>query len=161
MYPTPERIVSGGQTGADRAALDWAIEHGIKHGGFCPRGRKAEDGIIPERYRLIQTRLADLRERTAANVKAGDATLVFIGTSKLGGGSRVTVDFCISLNKPHLIVTPKTTVDQVAQFLTTHQPKVLNVAGTRASKSPDIYKRVKTILTALFFSASPAPTHTA
>ncbi|MFA7320285.1 MAG: putative molybdenum carrier protein [Dokdonella sp.] len=70
------KIVSGGQTGADRAALDWAIARGLAHGGWCPNGRKAEDGVMDPRYQLIETQSANYRSRTIANVRDSDATLI-------------------------------------------------------------------------------------
>ena len=75
--PKVEKIVSGGQTGADRAGLDFAIAHGIPHGGWCPKGRKAEDGTIPERYGLSETSRADYLQRTEANVRESDGTVIF------------------------------------------------------------------------------------
>jgi hypothetical protein len=71
-----QRIVSGGQAGVDRAALDWAIARGIPHGGWCPAGRIAEDGMIPERYQLRETASPGYRERTRRNVEDSDGTLI-------------------------------------------------------------------------------------
>ena len=71
-----ERIISGGQIGVDRAALDWAIAHNIQHGGWCPTGRRAEDGIIPERYRLREAPGRNYQQRTKWNVRDSDATLI-------------------------------------------------------------------------------------
>ncbi len=85
------QVFAGGQTGADRAALDWAIANGIPHGGWCPKGRKAEDGRIPDDYRLQATASADYPERTARNVVDSDGTVIFTLVSKLGRGSRLTV----------------------------------------------------------------------
>ena len=144
----PERIVSGGQTGADREGLDWAIARGIPHGGFCPKGRLAEDGVIPPQYRLIQTTSADYRERTEINVKTGDATLVFVG-AKIGRGSRLTAQLCDAHHKPHLVVDPTTSVATVSDFLNQHRPRVLNIAGSRASSDPQIYARVQRVLDAV------------
>ena len=70
-------ILSGGQTGADRAALDFAIEYGLPHGGWCPRGRLAEDGPIDERYELTETPSHRYAQRTEWNVRDSDATVVF------------------------------------------------------------------------------------
>lgn len=145
---TPSRIVSGGQTGADRAGLDWAIAHNIPHGGFCPKGRVAEDGEIPPHYRLIQTRSAEYPARTEANIKASDATLIFIDF-KMGRGSRLTEDLCHQLNKPYFVVSASTPLSLVISFLALHQPKVLNIAGSKASTAPTIYTRVQTVLDAV------------
>lgn len=85
------RIVSGGQTGADRAALDWAIEHGVPHGGWCPAGRRAEDGTIPARYQLEELlQGGGYRRRTKANVRDSDATLIVSIEPVLTGGSNET-----------------------------------------------------------------------
>ena len=84
------KIVSGGQTGADRAALDWAIEHGIPHGGWCPAGRRAEDGVIAARYHLLKTPKHDYEQRTRWNVRDSDATLVVSLSPELAGGSLAT-----------------------------------------------------------------------
>jgi hypothetical protein len=151
MNYEPERIVSGGQVGADRSALDWAIAHGIPHGGFCPKGRRAEDGSIPPQYRLIQMPSDDYPERTEANVKAGDVTLIFI-ESKMGRGSRLTERLCNRHNKPYLVVSNATAVKTVTEFLNQHQPKILNIAGSKASTAPAIYARVQQVLTAAFGS---------
>jgi hypothetical protein len=82
----PPKIVSGGQTGADRAALDWAIFHDLPHGGWCPKGRKAEDGVIPDQYQLTETSSASYPQRTQWNVRDSDGTVIFTMTSKLFGG---------------------------------------------------------------------------
>ena len=82
-----QRIISGGQTGADRAALDWAITHGIRHGGWCPAGRRAEDGAIPDRYCLQETPGRNYHQRTKWNVRDSDATLIITQAAELTGGS--------------------------------------------------------------------------
>ena len=85
------KIVSGGQTGADRAALDWAIAHQIPHGGWCPKGRKAEDGKLDTRYCLNETPSADYAQRTSCNVWQSDATVIFSLKKALIGGSHLTL----------------------------------------------------------------------
>lgn len=104
------RIISGGQTGADRAALDWAIEHGIAHGGWCPKGRLAEDGTIPSRYGLRQTPSCDYEQRTAWNVRDADGTVIFSIGPDLSGGSLFTAAVAAELGKPflHLAMTGET-----------------------------------------------------
>src|SRR5262245_5804645 len=97
------KVVSGGQTGVDRAALDVALEVGIEAGGWCPRGRWAEDGTIPARYPLIETRSSDVHVRTQRNVEISSATLVLTRGSPMGG-VRYTVEIAESMRRPLLVV---------------------------------------------------------
>src|SRR5262249_30865636 len=101
----PIKIVSGGQTGADRAALDWAIEHGLEHGGWCPLGRKAEDGAIPARYQLEETPTDRWEQRTEWNVRDSDGTAIFTMAEMLTGGSLTTVEFARVFGRPCLHVS--------------------------------------------------------
>src|SRR3954447_14624932 len=96
-----QRIVSGGQTGVDRAALDVALALGIPCGGWCPRGRGAEDGLIPERYPLVETPAADASQRTRWNVRDSDGTLI-LAWGEPTGGTLLTVQACRETGKPHL-----------------------------------------------------------
>jgi len=93
------KIISGGQTGADRAALDFAIAYGIPHGGWCPKGRKTEDGAIPLRYQLSEMATGDYLKRTKQNIADSDATLI-LNIGELDGGTKRTVDFAQQLKKP-------------------------------------------------------------
>ena len=141
-------IISGGQTGADRAALDWAIAHHLEHGGWCPAGRLAEDGSIPERYRLSETQSSAYPERTRFNVEESDATLV-VSPHPPEGGTMLTVRFARELGKPVLIVTRENEAespDQFREFLRSHEVRVLNVAGPRASGSPEVADMVARLL---------------
>lgn len=142
------KIVSGGQTGADRAALDWAIEHNIPHGGWCPKGRRAEDGAIDARYLLTETPTANYLQRTEWNVRDSDATVIFTMSPELTGGSKKTEDFAKKHKKPCLHLRPQleTPSWSLAQFLEHHKVKELNVAGTRGSKEPDVGAFVKGVL---------------
>jgi len=88
-----EKLVSGGQTGADRAALDFALAHNIPHGGWCPRGRRAEDGALRERYELRETPDADYPQRTEWNVRDSDGTVIFSLAPEVTGGSKLTAEF--------------------------------------------------------------------
>src|SRR6185312_2826468 len=97
----PTRIVSGGQTGADRAALDWAIRAGIPHGGWCPKGRLAVDGVIDARYRLTETDSDDYAVRTRLNVRDSDATLI-LNLGALDGGTALTAEHAHALGRPCL-----------------------------------------------------------
>jgi len=98
----PLKIVSGGQTGADRAALDWAIGRGLEHGGWCPRGRRAEDGAVPLQYRLTETPTERWEQRTEWNVRDSDATLIITVSETLTGGSLRTLELARTLGKPYL-----------------------------------------------------------
>lgn len=133
-------IVSGGQTGADRAALDWAIAHHIPHGGWCPAGRKAEDGEIPSHYQLVD--MPDgggYRRRTKANVQDSDATLIISTEHELTGGSRETARFAERLAKPWLHVYPDQDWRQtLAAWLGSTPIHILNVAGPSGSKQPQV-----------------------
>src|SRR5690606_31296737 len=103
--PRPQLIISGGQTGVDRAALDAALALGIEHGGWCPLGRWAEDGRIPERYRLRETNSPDYAVRTCRNVDEADATLI-VAPAPLIGGTRLTYEYAVQTGKPCLVIDP-------------------------------------------------------
>ncbi len=156
---TLSKIISGGQTGADRAALDWAIFHGIPHGGYCPKGRTAEDGRIPERFNLIELETTSYPARTKRNVEDADATIIFTSTSELTKGSRLTAKFAAELGKPCLHIwaeLPRAiTVETIRDFLEEHQPEVVNIAGSRASTDPKIGHFVNQTLTFLVATQPP------
>ena len=143
-----EKIVSGGQTGADRAALDFAIKNSIPHGGWCPRGRLAEDGRIDARYGLRETKTADYGERTEKNVLDSDGTAIFSLDDRLRGGSRDTALLAESHQKPwiHVHLAHKRPSVRLLHFLEKHGIRVLNVAGPRASKEPGIEGFVESVL---------------
>ena len=150
-------IVSGGQTGADRAALDWAIVHGIKHGGWCPDGRLAEDGQIPDRYNLVEFAGAGYRARTKANVHVSDATLIISLAPVLAGGSSQTAAFARTLGKPCLHVHP--TADwhvALQKWFASNAIATLNVAGPRASNAPAVCDFVVKVLDALISGRDPS-----
>jgi hypothetical protein len=137
-----ERIVSGGQTGVDRAALDWAIERGVAHGGWCPRGRLAEDGPLHERYRLAETPSDAYPQRTEWNVRDSDGTVVLSVGPTLTGGSLLTVDLARRLGRPCLHLSRardgvEAGAAALRAFLAAHAIRVLNVAGPRASGEPE------------------------
>jgi len=149
-------IVSGGQTGADRAALDWAIAHGVPHGGWCPRGRVAEDGTIPDRYRLRETPGADYAQRTEWNVRDSDATLIVSIAAELAGGSLLTQTVAQKLGKPCLHAAyGRVTAAPVHAFLEGHRVRALNVAGPRGSKEPGVYAFTFSLLDAVFPTPPP------
>ncbi len=135
----PARIVSGGQTGVDRAALDVAMDLGIAHGGWCPRDRRAEDGPIPPQYRLDPTEASDYAVRTEQNVLDSDGTLI-LHRGLLRGGTALTAQLARQHGKPCLVVDldepgkPRT----VRRWLEENGIRTLNVAGPRESQSPGI-----------------------
>jgi hypothetical protein len=139
-------VVSGGQSGADRAGLDWAIGKGLRHGGWCPRGRKTEDGVLPDAYGLRETLGAGYLQRTEWNVRDSDVTLIFTLEDKLDGGSKRTAAFADSLGKPWLHVRPGVHPKYVSRFLMRHGVTILNIAGKRASAAPGICQLVHDVL---------------
>ena len=150
MSSSVRKIVSGGQTGADRAALDTAIELRIEHGGWAPRGRWAEDGPLAPRYHLAETDSRQPSLRTEWNVRDADATLIF-SHGPLVGGSALTLMFAEQCGKPilHLDLVEldeAAAAKTLAQWLGQIAPAVLNVAGPRASNDPLIYDAVCRIL---------------
>ena len=142
-----QKIVSGGQTGVDRAALDIALECGLACGGWCPKGRKAEDGLIDARYPLRETPSGAYEQRTEWNVRDSDGTLV-LTRGPVRGGTADTVAFATRSHKPCLIID----LDQPAKveasrtWVSEHQIRTLNVAGPRESKSPGIYEQAMAFL---------------
>lgn len=132
-------IVSGGQTGVDRGALDAAVAAGHAHGGWCPRGRRAEDGVIPEKYRLVETPFSRYAVRTAWNVRDSDATLV-LTSGPVAGGTQLTVECAQRYGRLCLIVDlcGETDAGTVAEWIWAHGIGVLNVAGPRESDAPGI-----------------------
>ncbi len=134
------KIVSGGQTGADRAALDWAIAHGIPHGGWCPKGRKAEDGPIDARYQLQETPSEHYFERTLLNLQDSDGTVVFSIGPELSGRSKKTVWLAQMQRKPvlHISRDSANQGDALLSFVRSHGIRVLNVTGPRSSKEPEV-----------------------
>lgn len=131
------KIVSGGQTGVDRAALDAALAANFEWGGWCPEGRKAEDGTIPERYPVVVLAGAGYRERTRRNVVDSDATLILFAKA-ITGGTKLTRDVCDRLKKPFLCIDASTVsvaeaVAQVVGFVAEKKIVVVNVAGPRGS----------------------------
>ena len=141
------RVVSGGQTGVDRAALDLALEFGLPCGGWCPRGRLAEDGRIPDRYPLRETPLADYAQRTEWNVRDSDATLVLY-RGRPRGGTALTVKLARRLGRPCLTVDLDAAPDPAAvrSWLTGLGVAALNVAGPRESQAPGIGDQARTLL---------------
>ena len=157
LLPTPPvpplltpRVVSGGQTGADRAALDAALERGVAVGGWCPAGRLSEDGPIDGRYPLVETATADPAERTRLNVRDSDATLVLAPPGGVAGGTALTVEAARALGRPVLVVPPRPdALDGVVAWLAGGGVAVLNVAGPRESEAPGLYDAARSFVGAL------------
>jgi hypothetical protein len=133
------KIISGGQTGVDRGALDAAIALGIPHGGWCPRGRLSEDGRIPEQYLLSETNSPDYAFRTEQNVLDADATLILY-RGRISGGTELTLRLAQQHARPHLLVDLDAPAPpaEVRRWIEEHAVETLNVAGPRESQSPSI-----------------------
>ena len=149
------KIVSGGQTGADRAALDVAVKHGFPHGGWCPKGRKAEDGAISWDYALVESPSGNYLQRTEWNARDTDGTVIFTMAGEVTGGSKRTIDFTRKHTKPWLHLHPNMDGDPVAlllEFVEQHRIQTLNVAGSRGSKEPELHAWTSEVLEAAFFA---------
>jgi hypothetical protein len=132
-----EKIISGGQTGPDRAALDFALAHTLPHSGWCPLGRWAEDGRLASRYLLTQTPDSDPKQRTEWNVRDSDGTVIFSIAPALTGGSKLTAELAQQYGKPCLHLARdrdgEAAAAKLAQWLNDNAIRVLNVAGPRRS----------------------------
>ena len=137
------KIISGGQTGVDRAALDVALRHGIESGGWCPAGRLDEFGRIPDHYPVRELSGGGFTERTLQNVKDSDGTVV-IYPRELRGGTEQTVRFCVDLNRPHQLVdaseiSAESAAKLIGDFVRGNTIGILNVAGPRQSEWAEGY----------------------
>jgi len=144
------KIISGGQTGADRAALDVAINLQVPHGGWLPKNRKAEDGPVPAQYQLKEMTTESYAARTEANVADSDGTLIMTH-GELRGGSRLTREYALKHRKPHLYIDLDVfrgddVLYAIVNWIVENHIAVLNVAGSRASEDPDLYDTVFGIL---------------
>jgi hypothetical protein len=144
------KTVSGGQTGVDRAALEWAVANNVAHGGWCPRGRKAEDGAIPDSFKLAETYSPTYAVRTRWNVRDSDGTVNFSATTQINGGSKLTREPAETQGKPWLHLGASLGVTESARrlrrFIEEHNIATLNVAGPRASDEPDNGSIVQAVL---------------
>ncbi len=133
------KVVSGGQTGVDRAGLDAAIKAGFPVGGYCPKGRRAEDGTVPDRYPMIETAEPESRFRTEKNVSESDGTLI-LNKGEVTEGTLLTNEFTVKHGKPCLIVqldvSEVTKPDHVVRWINGQYISTLNIAGPRESKYP-------------------------
>ena len=146
------KIISGGQTGVDRAALDVALRHGIKCGGWCPAGRLDEFGKIPDHYPIQELPGGRFTERTLQNVKDSDGTVVIYSVG-LRGGTEQSVRFCLELKRRHeLIDASKISAEGAARligdFVDKNKINILNVAGPRQSEWPEGYAYASLALSA-------------
>lgn len=145
------KIISGAQTGVDRAALDAALKLGIDCGGWVPSGRMAEDGKISLKYPVKECESFDYAFRTRLNAKESDATLI-IKEGHIEGGTLYTFRICKRLKKFVKVVDlkDKNAIAEIKAFLKEFSPEVLNIAGPRESKNPGIYKKSFKILLKVF-----------
>lgn len=153
MYPDcpVAKLISGGQTGVDRAALTVALFLEIPHGGWCPRGRRAEDGIIPTVYQMRETQETDYAARTERNVKEGDGTLILY-RQRLTSGTALTNRLLKKHRRPVLLVdlAKEHSYQSVRDWLAAHGIQVLNVAGPRESSAPGITMETEQFLLNVF-----------
>ena len=137
-----KKIISGGQTGADRAALDFALAKGLAHGGWCPHGRWAEDGRIPDKYHLTETPGRDPNQRTEWNVRDSDGTVIFSISTALSGGTAKTAEFANIHHKPLLHICRQTNgqhgATMLRAFINANEIETLNVAGPRGTEEPEL-----------------------
>ena len=146
------KIISGGQTGADRAALDFAIKTDIPYGGWVPKGRKTEDGTLPEKYLLQEMPTGEYSARTEQNILDSDGTLI-VSHGFLTGGSALTREFAIQHRKPCLHIDLEATsysesARSIRGWIGRNGINIMNVAGARESKDPTIYQAVMELLEA-------------
>ena len=143
-------IISGGQTGADRAALDFALEYGFEVKGYCPGGRRADDGTIDEKYPLLETKTSAYPPRTRLNVKIAQATIIFNGLSEFSKGTHTTIKYARNHHKKYIVLKNFPDVEKDAKelklWLKDVNPESLNVAGNGEGKCPGIYIHVLNVL---------------
>lgn len=153
-----ERLVSGGQTGVDRAALDAALALGLACGGWCPRGRRAEDGPLDARYPLRETPERAYAQRSRWNVRDADATLL-LARGAFRGGSALTRRLARASGKPWLALDPweAGAAARVRAWLAAERVRVLNVAGPRESQEPGVYARARALLGEALAPAPASP----
>jgi hypothetical protein len=156
-----QKIISGGQTGVDRAALDFALQCEIDSGGWCPKGRLALDGRIPDIYPLEETQSSSYPQRTEMNIRYSDGTLI-ISRGVLHGGTALTLRLTEKLGKPHLILDlnyfamkNKAAQDMLLAWLELNKIRTLNIAGPRESDNGGIYDSTLSFLLEFWLKAKP------
>jgi hypothetical protein len=141
-----ERLISGGQTGVDQAGLDFAIRKGIPHGGWVPKGRLSEAGPIPAKYQMKEHLAPTYPPRTLSNVQDSDATVIFLaGSIQDERGCLLTASLCVKEKKPFVVINLKDMDEEegakkLREMVEKKQVKILNVAGARGSRKPDVGK---------------------
>ena len=155
------RIISGAQTGVDRAALDEAMAIGLPVSGWCPQGRRAEDGVIPARYPVEELAQAGYRQRTRKNVMDSDGTAIFY-VEYPTGGTQLTLKYCIDAKRPYLLIdvrelSVERAARRLAKFIGDNAIGVLNVAGPRAGGAPTAYAYVRQAMRLCFATTHPQP----
>ena len=144
------KIISGGQTGVDRAALDFALNHYIPCGGWCPKGRLAEDGEIPDKYPLTETSTSDYKQRTEKNIIDSNVSLI-IHAGRMDKGTKLTIELCKEYHKPVFLINTKVKhlKTDIIRWIEENNIDVLNIAGPRESNSPGIYNETLNVLNSL------------
>lgn len=143
-----QKIISGGQTGVDRGALDACLELSFPCGGSCPKNRRAEDGIIPEKYPLNELKESEYEFRTRQNVINSDGTLIISGIS-LTGGTKLTMNLAMEFEKPYFHFSSDSSTDQLVEWIIMNDIRTLNVAGPRQSEWNEAHARSHQLISQL------------
>jgi hypothetical protein len=153
----PQKIISGGQTGVDQGALDFALSRGIECGGWCPKGRQSETGRIPEKYPVREVENEDYNERTRRNIQDSDATLLITVGNRMEAGTRLTLEWAQGVGKPifhiDLAVQEESLENRIREVISwyeSHSINILNVAGNRESTAAGIQQNTFDILGRIF-----------
>lgn len=147
------KIISGGQTGVDQGALDFALDYGFECGGFCSKGRKSEKGTIPFKYSLTELESEKEIDRIRKNVLESNATVIVKDETELQQGTLETIKFCQQFAKPYLtfdVIYDPINYEMFQNWLKENNVKILNIAGNRSSDSPGIKGKAYNLLEKLF-----------
>jgi len=139
LKSTIQAIISGGQTGVDRAALDFALDYGIPCGGWCPKGRRSDDGVIAAKYSLKETSSPEYPVRTRKNILSSHGTLIIVQNGMIDKGTQLTHSICLKKGKPVFIASSTTQKAELLDWISDNRIKTLNIAGSRESSQPGIY----------------------